>query len=87
MERMGRRDCECPLLRMQAAPNSHRSRSPKDAGPHDFWASPILGTVPNTKTILVAGQKTGIFWAHEDRKCAFLWKTSEASKQPALRAG
>jgi hypothetical protein len=33
VERMGRRDCECPLLRMQAAPNSHRSSSPKDAGP------------------------------------------------------
>lgn len=57
----GRRDCECALLRMQPAPNSHRSGSPKDAGPDDFGASPIVGTLPNGKTILVAGQRPGSF--------------------------
>ena len=35
------------------------------------------------KAILVAGQKTGIIWAQDpDRKCAFVWKTFVASKQP-----
>jgi hypothetical protein len=49
----------------------------------DFGAPPILRTIPNGKTILVAGQKTGIIWAHDpDRKCAFVWKASVASKQP-----
>ena len=54
---------------------------PKDAGLGDFGASPILRTLPNGKTILVAGQKTGIIWAQDpDRKCAFVWETSVASK-------
>lgn len=83
----GAQDCECALLRMQPAPNSHRSGSPKDAEPDDFGASPIVGTLPNGKTILVAGQRPGSFGRDPDRKCAFLWKTSVASTQAALRAG
>jgi polyvinyl alcohol dehydrogenase (cytochrome) len=57
---------------------------PKDAGPDfDFGSSPILRTLPNGKTILVAAQKSGIIWAHDpDRKGAVVWKTSVASKQP-----
>lgn len=57
---------------------------PKDAGPDfDFGASPILRTLPNGKSILIAGQKSGIIWAHDpDRKGAVVWKTSVASKQP-----
>ena len=57
---------------------------PKDAGPDfDFGAPPILRELPNGKTILVAGQKSGIIWAHDpDRKGAVVWKTSVASKQP-----
>jgi len=77
----GAQGLRMPAFRMQPAPNSHRSRSPKDAEPDDFRASPILGTLPNGKTILEAGQKTGIIWAHDpDRKCAFVWKSSVASK-------
>jgi len=55
---------------------------PKDAGPDfDFGASPILRTLPNGKTILVAAQKSGIIWAHDpDHKGAVLWKTSVSSK-------
>ena len=57
---------------------------PKDAGPDfDFGSSPILRTLPNGKNILVAGQKSGIIWAHDpDHKGAVLWKTSVASTQP-----
>jgi polyvinyl alcohol dehydrogenase (cytochrome) len=57
---------------------------PKDAGPDfDFGASPILRTLPNGKTILVAAQKSGLIWAHDpDHKGAVVWKTSLASKQP-----
>jgi len=58
---------------------------PKDAGPDfDFGASPILRTLPNGKTILVAAQKSGIIWAHDpDHKGAVVWKTSVASTKPA----
>jgi polyvinyl alcohol dehydrogenase (cytochrome) len=57
---------------------------PKGAGPDfDFGASPILRTLPNGKTILVAGQKSGIIWAHDpDRKGTVVWKASVASIQP-----
>ena len=57
---------------------------PKDAGPDfDFGASPILRSLPNGKTILVAAQKSGIIWAHDpEHKGAVVWKTSVASKQP-----
>lgn len=73
-----------PTSRMQPAPNSHRS-SPKDAGPDDFGASPILRTLSNGKTILVAGQKSGIIWAHDaDRQGAVLWKASVATSSRAL---
>ena len=51
---------------------------PKDLGPdHDFGASPILKTLPNGRTILVAGQKSGNVWAHDpDQKGAVLWRTA-----------
>jgi polyvinyl alcohol dehydrogenase (cytochrome) len=57
---------------------------PKNAGPDfDFGASPILRALPNGKTILVAGQKSGIIWAHDpDHRGAVTWKTSVASQRP-----
>ncbi|MBZ5576425.1 MAG: PQQ-binding-like beta-propeller repeat protein [Acidobacteriia bacterium] len=57
---------------------------PKDAGPDfDFGASPILRTLPNGRRLLIAGQKSGIIWAHDpDRKGVVVWKTSVASQQP-----
>jgi polyvinyl alcohol dehydrogenase (cytochrome) len=50
---------------------------PAEVGPdHDFGSPPILKTLPSGKTILVAGQKSGIVWAHDpDNKGAVLWKT------------
>jgi len=54
---------------------------PKELGPdHDFGSPPILKTLPNGKTILVAGQKSGNVWAHDpDNKGAVIWKTALVS--------
>jgi polyvinyl alcohol dehydrogenase (cytochrome) len=51
---------------------------PKTLGPdHDFGASPILETLPDGRTILVAGQKSGNVWAHDpDQKGAVVWRTA-----------
>lgn len=48
-----------------------------DCGPdHDFGSPPILRTLPNGNTLLVAGQKSGNVWAHDpDRKGAVVWRT------------
>jgi polyvinyl alcohol dehydrogenase (cytochrome) len=50
---------------------------PKEMGPdYDFGASPILRTLPNGKRLLIAGQKSGMIWAHDpDQKGAVVWKT------------
>jgi polyvinyl alcohol dehydrogenase (cytochrome) len=54
---------------------------PKSLGPdHDFGASPILKALPNGRMILIAGQKSGIVWAHDpDQKGAVVWKTALVS--------
>jgi len=51
---------------------------PKTLGPdHDFGSSPILKTLADGRTILIAGQKSGNVWAHDpDRKGAVLWRTA-----------
>jgi polyvinyl alcohol dehydrogenase (cytochrome) len=51
---------------------------PRDLGPdHDFGSPPILKTLPNGRTLLVAGQKSGNVWAHDpDRKGAVVWRTA-----------
>jgi polyvinyl alcohol dehydrogenase (cytochrome) len=57
---------------------SHPENCPKDLGPdHDFGASPILTTLPNGRTLLIAGQKSGNVWAHDpDQKGAVVWRTA-----------
>jgi len=59
-------------------PNRRPENCPKQLGPdHDFGASPILKALPNGRTILVAGQKSGNVWAHDpDRKGAVVWRTA-----------
>ncbi len=61
-----------------------RENCPKDAGPdYDFGASPILKSLPDGKSILVAGQKSGNVWGHDpDHKGAVVWKTSVFSTPP-----
>lgn len=61
---------------------------PKEMGPdHDFGTSPILKDLPNGHSVLVAGQKSGMVWAHDpDRKGAVVWKY-QTSEKPAGFAG
>ncbi|MBV9398141.1 MAG: PQQ-binding-like beta-propeller repeat protein [Bryobacterales bacterium] len=49
---------------------------PKDMGPdHDFGASPILKELAGGKRVLIAGQKSGMVWAHDpDNNGAVVWK-------------
>ncbi len=75
-----------PLWASQDTPNdvwlagcgpANKSEScPKDIGPdYDFGSSPILRTLPNGSRILVAGQKSGVVWAHDpDKQGAVVWK-------------
>jgi polyvinyl alcohol dehydrogenase (cytochrome) len=62
-----------------------RENCPKNAGPdYDFGSSPMLKTLSNGKTVLIAGQKSGNVWAHDpDKKGAVVWKTAVFSKPPA----
>lgn len=57
---------------------------PKNLGPDfDFGSSPILKDLPNGHSVLVAGQKSGLVWAHDpDRKGAVVWKTDTTTKKP-----
>lgn len=50
---------------------------PAELGPdHDFGSPPILKTLPNGRDLLIAGQKSGIVWAHDpDKKGEVVWKT------------
>jgi len=61
---------------------------PKDLGPdYDFGSSPILKDLPDGKRVLVAGQKSGMVWAHDpDKKGAVVWKTPTTST-PAPASG
>jgi polyvinyl alcohol dehydrogenase (cytochrome) len=56
---------------------------PQEMGPdYDFGSSPILRTLPNGHRVLIAGQKSGVVWAHDpDRKGAVVWKTQIVKKQ------
>jgi polyvinyl alcohol dehydrogenase (cytochrome) len=51
---------------------------PEKVGPdHDFGSPPILQTLPNGRTLLIAGQKSGNVWAHDpDKMGAVVWKTA-----------
>jgi polyvinyl alcohol dehydrogenase (cytochrome) len=51
---------------------------PPELGPdHDFGSSPILKTLSDGRTLLIAGQKSGNVWAHDpDKKGAVVWKTA-----------
>ena len=55
---------------------------PKELGPDfDFGASPILKTLPDGRRLLIAGQKSGMVWAHDvDKKGAVVWKAQIVDK-------
>jgi polyvinyl alcohol dehydrogenase (cytochrome) len=48
----------------------------------DFSAGAILLNLPNGKSLLVAGQKSGMVWAHDpDQKGALVWKSDVSRGQ------
>jgi polyvinyl alcohol dehydrogenase (cytochrome) len=49
---------------------------PKDAGPdYDFGASPILRTLPDGRSVILAGQKSGVLYALDPaKKGEILWQ-------------
>jgi len=63
-------------------PQSTSENCPKDMGPDfDFGSSPILRTLPDGRRILVAGQKSGMVWAHDpDKQGALVWKIQLVDK-------
>ncbi len=69
-------DTENDVWLAGCGPQSTSENCPKDIGPdYDFGSSPILRTLPNGRRILVAGQKSGIVWAHDpDKQGAVVWK-------------
>jgi polyvinyl alcohol dehydrogenase (cytochrome) len=64
------------------ARGSDAENCPKDMGPdYDFGSSPILRTLPNGKRLLIAGQKSGMVWAHDpDHEGAVVWKAQLVDK-------
>jgi polyvinyl alcohol dehydrogenase (cytochrome) len=57
-------------------PNAPRDNCPDDTGPDfDFGNSPILRTLPNGRSIITLGQKSGVAWGLDpDREGAILWQ-------------
>jgi polyvinyl alcohol dehydrogenase (cytochrome) len=62
---------------------------PRPLGPdYDFGASPMLRSVGNGHRLLIAGQKSGIVWAHDpDADGALRWKVDLAPKPPSPEGG
>jgi polyvinyl alcohol dehydrogenase (cytochrome) len=71
-------DTENDAWLVNCAGSARSENCPKDLGPdHDFGASPILKTLANGRTLLIAGQKSGNVWAHDpDQKGLVVWRTA-----------
>lgn len=67
-------------------PNNRSENCPESVGPdYDFGGSPILQSLPNGRSILIAGQKSGIIWALDpDRMGAVQWKTQIAKNPTSM---
>jgi polyvinyl alcohol dehydrogenase (cytochrome) len=65
----------------QSNPNNSPN-CPKELGPDfDFGSSPILRTLPDGRRVIIAGQKSGMVWAHDvDKKGAVVWKAQLVDK-------
>ena len=57
---------------------------PQPLGPdYDFGGSPMLRVLPDGHRLLIAGQKSGIVWAHDpDARGALRWKVALAPAPP-----
>jgi polyvinyl alcohol dehydrogenase (cytochrome) len=75
-------DTENDIWLAGCGPNNPSENCPKNIGPDfDFGSSPILRTLPDGHRLLIAGQKTGIVWAHDpDKQGAVVWKTQLVEK-------
>jgi polyvinyl alcohol dehydrogenase (cytochrome) len=62
---------------------------PRPLGPdYDFGASPMLRSLGDGHRLLIAGQKSGIVWAHDpDAGGAVKWKVDLAPKPPSEQGG
>jgi polyvinyl alcohol dehydrogenase (cytochrome) len=62
---------------------------PRPLGPdYDFGASPILRSLAGGHRLLIAGQKSGIVWAHDpDASGAVKWKVVLAPRPPSEQGG
>ena len=63
-------------------PEGISENCPKPLGPdYDFGSSMILRTLPDGHRVLVAGQKSGMVWAHDpDQNGKLLWKIQLVDK-------
>jgi polyvinyl alcohol dehydrogenase (cytochrome) len=61
-----------------------KNNCPKENGPDfDFGASIILKTLPNGKSILIAGQKSGVVYALDpENKGKIMWQTTVGAGSP-----
>lgn len=75
-------DTENDAWLSSCGPQNPSENCPKDMGPdYDFGASPILRTLPDGRRMLVAGQKSGMVWAHDpDKQGAVIWKSQLVDK-------
>jgi len=57
-------------------PDSYYCPDAKNNPDWDFSAGVILANLPNGKSLVIAGQKSGMVWAHDpDQKGALVWKS------------
>jgi polyvinyl alcohol dehydrogenase (cytochrome) len=57
-------------------PDSYYCPDAKENPDWDFSAGVMVLNMPNGKTLLIAGQKSGMVWAHDpDQKGALVWKS------------
>ena len=77
-------DTENDVWLAGCGPQNTSENCPKNMGPDfDFGSSPILRTLPSGRRILVAGQKSGIVWAHDpDKQGAVVWKLQVVDEGP-----
>ena len=80
-------DTENDVWLAGCGPPNPSENCPKEIGPdYDFGSSPILRALPNGRRILVAGQKSGIVWAHDpDKQGAVVWKVQLVEELDARR--
>jgi polyvinyl alcohol dehydrogenase (cytochrome) len=59
-----------------AMPDSYYCPDAKNNPDWDFSAGVMLANLPNGKSLVIAGQKSGMVWAHDpDQKGALVWKS------------